>query len=46
MLTTVMHYTRHDKAGSDFTIQMCLLIVLGSGTKNHDLNIYFMVSIQ
>lgn len=32
MLTTVMHYARHDKAGSDFTIQMCLLTVFGGGS--------------
>lgn len=29
MLTTVMHYARHEHAGSDFTVQVCLLTVLG-----------------
>lgn len=32
MLTTVMHYARHDKAGSDFTMQLCLLTILGGGS--------------
>lgn len=32
MLTTVMHYARHDRAGSDFTMQLCLLTVLGGGS--------------
>lgn len=31
MLTTVMYYARHDNAGSDFTVQVCLLTVLGGG---------------
>ncbi|MFW2176850.1 MULTISPECIES: MFS transporter [unclassified Moraxella] len=29
MLTTIMHYARHEQAGSDFTVQVCLLTVLG-----------------
>ncbi|SJM71459.1 MFS transporter [Psychrobacter piechaudii] len=31
MLTMVMHYARHDKAGSDFTTQVCLLTVFSGG---------------
>lgn len=29
MLTTIMHYARTDRAGSDFTVQVCLLTALG-----------------
>ena len=29
MLTTIMHYSRPANAGSDFTVQVCLLTVLG-----------------
>lgn len=29
MLTTIMQYARHEQAGSDFTVQVCLLTVLG-----------------
>ena len=32
MLTMVMHYARHDKAGSDFTTQVCLLTVFSGST--------------
>lgn len=32
MLTTVMHYARHEQAGSDFTLQVCLLTVLGGSS--------------
>lgn len=32
MLTMVMHYARHDKAGSDFTTQVCLLTVFSGRT--------------
>ncbi|WP_296404574.1 MFS transporter [Psychrobacter sp.] len=32
MLTMVMHYARHDKAGSDFTTQVCLLTVFSGGS--------------
>lgn len=28
MLTTIMNYARHDKAGSDYTFQMCLLTLV------------------
>lgn len=31
MLTMIMHYARHDKAGSDFTTQVCLLTVFSGG---------------
>ena len=33
MLTMVMHYARHERAGSDFTTQVCLLTVF-SGSAN------------
>lgn len=29
LLTTIMHYTRDDHAGSDFSVQVCLLTLLG-----------------
>lgn len=29
MLTTIMYYARYQQAGSDFTVQVCLLTVLG-----------------
>ncbi|MDO5768789.1 MAG: MFS transporter [Psychrobacter sp.] len=32
MLTMVMHYARRDKAGSDFTTQVCLLTVFSGST--------------
>lgn len=32
MLTMVMHYARHDKAGSDFTTQVCLLTLFSGGS--------------
>lgn len=32
MLTMVMHYARHDKAGSDFTTQVCLLTVFSGSS--------------
>lgn len=32
MLTTIMHYARHEQAGSDFTVQVCLLTVLGGSS--------------
>jgi len=32
MLTMVMHYARHDKAGSDFTTQVCVLTVFSGST--------------
>lgn len=32
MLTMVMHYARNDKAGSDFTTQVCLLTVFSGGS--------------
>lgn len=32
MLTMVMHHARHDKAGSDFTTQVCLLTVFSGST--------------
>lgn len=28
MMTTIMHYARHEQAGSDYTFQMCLLTVV------------------
>ena len=31
MLTSIMHYARHEQAGSDFTVQVCLLTALGGG---------------
>lgn len=31
MLTMIMHYARRDKAGSDFTTQVCLLTVFSGG---------------
>lgn len=32
MLTTIMHYTRHEQAGSDFTVQVCVMTVLGGSS--------------
>lgn len=32
MLTMVMHYARNEKAGSDFTTQVCLLTVFSGGS--------------
>lgn len=32
MLTMVMHYARHNKAGSDFTTQVCLLTVFSGSS--------------
>lgn len=32
MLTTIMHYARHEQAGSDFTVQVCLLTVFGGSS--------------
>lgn len=32
MLTTIMHYARHAQAGSDFTVQVCVMTALGGSS--------------
>lgn len=32
MLTSIMHYARHEHAGSDFTVQVCVMTVLSGGS--------------